>query len=162
MTIKYFLEQPLKSGMDLKFTRRTAGVSGFDLMANLSTPREMMPGERWFVTTGLYLEMPPGVEGQIRTRSGLAKNHGVIVLNAPGTIDSDFRGEICVTLLNTDRMGIHTIHPGDRVAQLVFAPVIGANFHVLNQSDWEPVRVSDRSELSLTERGAGGHGSTGA
>jgi dUTP pyrophosphatase len=160
--IKYFLDKPHCPSLDLRLERQSAGASGYDLMANLSVAREMQPGERWFVSTGLYLEMPSGVEGQIRSRSGLAKNHGVIVLNAPGTIDSDFRGEVCVTLLNTDRSQPHTIHPGNRVAQLVFAPVVGADVYQLAvQRSWEPVRVGSRGELSLTARGASGHGSTG-
>lgn len=159
--IKYFLDQPATPAVSLRFERKSEGASGYDLMANLSLSRTMLPGERWLVPTGLYLEMPNGVEAQIRSRSGLALHHGVIVLNAPGTVDADYRGEIAVTLHNTDRSQPHTINPGDRVAQLVFAPVIGVNFYALNQSEWEPVRVRTREELSLTTRGAGGHGSTG-
>lgn len=158
--IKYFLGKSQLDGLDLRFERRSHGASGYDLMANLTTEHVMAPGERWFVSTALYLEMPLGIEAQIRTRSGLARDHGVVVLNAPGTIDSDYRGEVCVTLLNTDQHAPHTIHPGDRVAQLVFAPVFSAmgGVHISHQN---MIRVGSRDDLSTTTRGTGGHGSTG-
>jgi len=135
-------------------------------MANISMPRVISPGKRWFCSTGLYLSMPNGIEAQVRTRSGLARDHGVIVLNAPGTVDADYRGEVMATLINLGEAAV-TINPGDRVAQLVFAPVAGI---LLNGGDqvWTglavvkaPIRVSSREELGNTERGISGHGSTG-
>lgn len=113
--------------------------------------------------TSLFLEMPPGVEAQVRSRSGLALAHGVIVLNAPGTIDADYRGEVGVTLINLGQTA-WTCLPGERVAQLVFAPVyhdttVGLRCGDVIEGGLE--RLTDRSQLSDTERGAGGHGSTG-
>lgn len=151
--IKYFLENK-----NLRFERKTDGASGYDVMANLSTPRGMSPGERWLVSTGLYLSMPKGVEAQVRSRSGLSLHHGVVVLNAPGTIDSDYRGECCVTLIN---LGQHdfTIVPGERIAQIVFCPVlVGVG---LTWGREELCLVHSRDELGDTVRGASGHGSTG-
>lgn len=152
--IKYFLENP-----DHRLERRSAGASGYDLMADCSRDQiEISPGQRWLVSTGLYLDMPIGVEAQVRSRSGLSLDHGVIVLNAPGTIDSDYRGEVKVLLFNAGAERVRIV-PGQRIAQLVFAPVIVPGI------DWsfpmEPTRVSSRDELSWTERGSGGHGSTG-
>lgn len=122
MTIKYFLDKPSKDGIDLRLQRRTPGASGYDLMANLGCERDLPAGQRWVVPTGLYLEMPLGVEAQVRTRGGLARDHGVAVLNAPGTVDSDDRGEIQVVLVNLGHAP-YRIVPGGRVAQLVFCPV---------------------------------------
>lgn len=178
--IKYFLESPLLSSVDLRFERKTDGASGYDVMANTALERTIAPGARWFCPTGLYLEMPIGVEGQVRSRSGLARDHGVIVLNAPGTVDADYRGEIMVTLLNTDRERPYVVHPGARIAQIVFCPVFGQlsairGFHHVGdevmrycpQDEERPYlyarlnRVVDKSDLALSDRGAAGHGSTG-
>lgn len=168
--IKYFLENP-----EWELKRATEGASGYDLRCARTEPRVVAPGERWNAPTGLYLEMPIGVEGQIRSRSGLSLNHGVIVLNAPGTIDSDYRGEVSVTLINLGQRA-WTMVPGERIAQLVFAPVFAPRLGQLlaiglgdtRMSDHptapmlhELIRVSSRDELSDTARGSGGHGSTG-
>jgi dUTP pyrophosphatase len=123
----------------------TPGAAGMDLLA----AREMVipPGGRALVPTGLAIALPEGFEMQVRPRSGLALKHGVTVLNAPGTVDSDYRGEVGVILFNTDAAAFF-IARGDRIAQAVFAPVTRAN--------WEEVVV-----LPETQRGAGGFGSTG-
>jgi len=125
-------------------TKLSAGV---DLRANLSESFTLQPMEREIVKTGLFLEIPEGYEAQVRPRSGLAIKHGITVLNSPGTIDADYRGEIGVILVNLSKAPF-VIEDGDRIAQLVFAKV--------EQAEWE---VKD--ELSETERGAGGFGSTG-
>lgn len=156
--IKFFLDKPALETIDLRFERKSLGASGYDLMANIGMARSIGPGHRWFCNTGLYLSMPHGVEGQVRTRSGLARDHGIIVLNAPGTVDADYRGEVCVTLLNTGTSAYEVL-PGDRIAQLVFCPVFPLpvdGFRIL-----EPVRCVDRDQLGDTTRGASGHGSTG-
>lgn len=164
--IKYFLEKPALESIDLKFERKSDGASGYDLMANIGMPRVIAPGKRWFCSTGLYLEMPCGVEAQVRTRSGLARDHGVIVLNAPGTVDSDYRGEVMATLINLGDVAV-TINPGDRVAQLVFMHVAGLDMSQAEitlrklASSKEPTRVEKREMLGDTARGASGHGSTG-
>lgn len=160
--IKYYLSS------DTRFECATDGASGYDVMSDSGiTEREMTPGTRWKVSTGLYLEMPRGVEAQIRSRSGLALNYGVIVLNAPGTIDSDYRGECCVTLINLGQQP-WTLRPGERIAQIVFAPVLPDCIAALRQIQFEQAeelsfltRVSSIDELSDTTRGRGGHGSTG-
>ena len=126
----------------------TAGAAGMDLRADLSKPLFLEYGGRSAVPTGLFLEIPPGWEAQVRPRSGLALKYGVTVLNSPGTIDSDYRGEVKVILINFGQE-VFTIHPGDRIAQLVFAPAPQVTL----------VKV-DSFEDS-TERGAGGFGSTG-
>lgn len=123
----------------------TPGAAGMDLRAAEFVT--LQPGERWAVGTGLAIEIPPGYEGQVRPRSGLAFKRGVTVLNAPGTIDSDYRGEVCVVLVNHDRLAKH-ITRGDRIAQIVIAPVVRAT-------------IVEADELSETARGAGGFGSTG-
>lgn len=123
----------------------TPGSSGMDIRA--SEAAVIAAGDRGCVGTGLYLEMPAGCEAQVRPRSGLALKHGVTVLNAPGTIDSDYRGEIRVILVNLGKEEFR-IEPGDRIAQMVFAEV--------RQAELLP---SD--ELSETQRAAGGFGSTG-
>jgi len=163
--IKYFLENPAR-----RLERKTNGASGYDLMADVSTSRQLDVGRRWSVPSGLYLEMPIGVEGQIRTRSGLARDHGVIVLNAPGTVDSDYRGEVCVTLINLGHQA-YTILPGDRIAQIVFCPVFPHCADLLRENPvqwigsfsdrYTPIRVDSRDELTVTIRGTSGHGSTG-
>ena len=128
----------------------TGGAAGLDLVAALDAPLELAPGARAAVPTGVAVALPPGHEGQVRPRSGLAAKHGVTVLNAPGTIDEDYRGEILVLLVNLGERA-HRIAPGDRVAQLVVAPVTRVE-----------VRVVEAGALPSTERGAGGFGSTGA
>ena len=130
----------------------TPGSAGMDLRANLtSLEREkglaLAPGERVLVPTGLSMAIPAGFEGQVRPRSGLALKAGVTVLNAPGTIDSDYRGEVGVVLINLGGEPVTVAH-GDRIAQLVLAPVI--------RCAWR-----ERNSLDSTARGSGGFGSTG-
>ena len=125
---------------------QTTGSAGCDVQ---STEEKTVPakGGTAIVGTGLFLEVPPGYECQVRPRSGLAAKFGVTVLNAPGTLDSDYRGELKVILINHGDVDFH-IEVGDRIAQLVFAPVEQAQFELV-------------AELSETNRGAGGFGSTG-
>lgn len=123
----------------------TRGSSGVDIRSSVDIT--IPPSMRALVPTGLSLEIPEGLEGQVRSRSGLANKHGVVVLNSPGTIDSDYRGEVKVLLVNHGHEE-YSVKKGDRIAQLVFVPIIQANL----------VRVDS---LSSTERGAGGFGSTG-
>jgi dUTP pyrophosphatase len=128
----------------------TSGAAGLDLAACLTTSITLEPGGTARVPTGLQIALPPGHEGQVRPRSGLAARHGVTVLNAPGTIDEDYRGELQVLLVNHGREPF-TITTGDRIAQLVVAPVVQADIEVVN----------DEAALGKTERGHGGFGSTG-
>ena len=121
--------------------------AGMDIRANLSEPIELAPMQRCLVPTGLYIALPQGYEAQIRPRSGLAIKKGVTVLNSPGTIDADYRGEICIILVNLSAETF-VIEDGERVAQMVIAR------H--EQPSWQPVEVLDE-----TERGAGGFGHTG-
>jgi dUTP pyrophosphatase len=123
------------------------GSSGADLCADIEGDILLGPGERKSIPTGVRLELPSGIEAQIRPRSGLAQSHGVTVLNAPGTIDSDFRGELKVILINHGREPF-TVKRGERIAQIVFAEVVRASFAI-------------RSGISTTGRGASGFGSTG-
>ncbi len=123
----------------------TAGAAGLDLRAD--EPFALAPGERRLVPTGLALEIPPGYEGQVRPRSGLAVRHGIALVNAPGTIDSDYRGEVQVILVNLGQAPV-SFARGDRIAQLVIAPVTRAALEVVE-------------DLTATDRGAGGFGSTG-
>ena len=126
----------------------TEGSAGADLRAYLPDgPVTLMPGERRLVPTGLFFEIPEGYEVQVRPRSGLAAKNGVTVLNSPGTIDSDYRGEIKVILINLGNADF-TINSGDRIAQMIVAPVTQASFTITES-------------LSDTERGSGGFGSTG-
>lgn len=125
----------------------TAQSAGMDLRACTDAPLVLEPLQRVLVPTGLSIALPAGYEAQVRPRSGLAAKHGITVLNAPGTIDADYRGEIKVILVNLSREPFE-ICPGERIAQLVIAA------HV--QAEWEEVSVLDE-----TERGAGGFGSTG-
>lgn len=125
----------------------SAGSSGLDLPAAVAGPTVLEPGERIAVPTGLVLEIPPGYEGQIRPRSGLALRHGVTVANAPGTVDSDYRGEVAVLLVNLGGEPF-TIERGDRIAQLVVARV-------------EAVELEEADELGASDRGGDGFGSTG-
>lgn len=128
-------------------SRATPGSAGLDVHAAVKEALVLRPGERAAVPTGLAVEIPPGHELQVRPRSGLALKHGVTCLNSPGTIDCDYRGEIKVILANLGGDPV-TIGRGDRIAQLVLAPVLQAE-----------VRLVDA--LGGTERGAGGFGSTG-
>ena len=121
--------------------------AGVDLRANIESPIELRPMERRLVPTGLFMALPPGYEAQVRPRSGLAIKHGITVLNTPGTIDADYRGEVCVILVNLSDEPF-VIADGERIAQMVIAR------H--EQAEWEPVEV-----LSETERGAGGFGHSG-
>ena len=126
---------------------QTAGSAGADLRAYLSEPVTLAPMERKMIPTGLFVELPVDYELQVRPRSGLALKHGITVLNSPGTIDSDYRGEICVLLINLGTEPF-TVQHGDRIAQAVIAPVV-------------PVCFTQASSLSKTARGMGGYGSTG-
>lgn len=121
--------------------------AGLDLRADIPVPVTLEPLGRTLVPTGLFLALPRGTEGQVRPRSGLAMEHGITVLNAPGTIDADYRGELKVLLVNLSGAPFE-IRPGERIAQLVVAR------H--EQVEWEPAE-----DLDGTERGAGGFGSTG-
>ena len=121
--------------------------AGLDLRANLSEPMRLEPLERCLVPTGLFLALPAGYEAQVRPRSGLAIKKGITVLNSPGTIDADYRGEVCVILVNLSKETF-VIEDGERIAQMVVAR------H--EQVEWQPVDV-----LSETERGAGGFGHSG-
>ncbi len=123
------------------------GASGADLRAHLQAALTLAPGARALVPTGLRMQIPPGLEGQVRPRSGLAALSGLTVLNTPGTIDSDYRGEIKVLLVNLGQEDV-TIRPGDRIAQIVFCPVVR-------------VSLTRADALVETERGSGGFGSTG-
>lgn len=125
----------------------TEHASGADLKASLDQPLVLPAGERVIVPTSLYLSIPEGYEAQVRPRSGLAAKHGITVLNTPGTIDADYRGEVKVILFNSSKDDF-TINSGDRIAQLVFAPVIQARF-------------MKKEQLDETVRGGGGFGSTG-
>lgn len=128
---------------------QTAEAAGLDLMAAVpdSEPMTLVPGQYALVPTGLAIALPPGFEAQVRPRSGLAAKHGVTVLNSPGTIDADYRGEIKVILINHGAAPF-VIKRGERIAQMVIAPVV--------QAALVPV-----ASLSETDRGAGGFGSTG-
>lgn len=128
---------------------QSADAAGLDLIAALAndTPLTLAPGERGLVPTGLAMALPRGFEGQVRPRSGLAARHGVTVLNSPGTIDADYRGEVSVLLVNLGQEPF-TIRRGERIAQLVIAPV-------------QQAKLTVALELSTTSRGAGGYGSTG-
>jgi len=125
----------------------TGQAAGMDLRANLEESIQLGPLERSIVPTGLYIALPEGFEAQIRPRSGLAAKQGLTVLNSPGTIDADYRGEIKVILVNLSNSTVQ-IHDGDRVAQMVIARY--------EQAQWTPVETLDE-----TMRGAGGFGSTG-
>lgn len=124
-------------------------AAGFDLAAAVSdeAPIDLSPGGTALVPTGIALELPAGYEAQVRPRSGLALKHGVTVLNTPGTIDSDYRGEVGIILINHGTETFH-IGRGDRIAQMVIKPIIQANLFVVR-------------ELNQTRRGSGGFGSTG-
>lgn len=126
---------------------QSEGASGFDIRAQLNEPVTLKPGERALIPTGLSFEIPMGYEIQARPRSGWAIKNGIGLVNSPGTIDADYRGEVKIILINWGHEPV-VINDQDRCAQLVLTPVLQAQFHITN-------------ELSLTDRGAGGFGSTG-
>lgn len=126
---------------------KTAGSAGCDVCAFIQETIVLKPGQRTLVTTGLFFEIPEGYEIQVRPRSGLALKNGITCLNTPGTIDSDYRGELGVILINLGQEDF-SINNGDRIAQIIVSPVTIGNFVKVN-------------ELGTTERGAGGFGSTG-
>lgn len=129
--------------------RQSAGAAGLDLVAALAEGevRVLAPGERALVPCGFAMALPDGFEAQVRPRSGLAARHGVTVLNSPGTIDSDYRGEVQVILINLGQEPF-AVGRGERIAQMVVAPIVAARFSV-------------KEVLDTTERGSGGFGSTG-
>lgn len=129
-------------------SRATAGSAGFDLRAAVVDGLTLAPGARVRVPTGLVLAIPAGYEGQVRPRSGRAWNEGLTVLNAPGTIDSDYRGELQVLLVNLGQVPV-VIHRGERIAQLVVAPVV-------------VVALEEVDGIEATDRGTGGFGHTGS
>ncbi len=128
-------------------TYATPHSAGMDLRANLDAPVTLQPGDRKLIPTGLYIELPEGTEAQVRPRSGLAFKHGITVLNSPGTIDADYRGEVGVLLINHGREPFE-IKDGERIAQLVIAR-------------YERADLEEVTDLRATERGAGGFGHTG-
>jgi len=148
-TIKVDIRQlPHGEGLALP-AYQTAHAAGLDLLAAVpeGAPLTLSPGQRALVPTGLTIALPPGYEAQVRPRSGLASKHGVTVLNSPGTVDADYRGEIGVLLVNHGD-GPFSIRRGERIAQMVIAPVV-------------QVELVSAAKLSATERGSGGFGSTG-
>jgi dUTP pyrophosphatase len=131
-----------------RLVRATLGSSGYDLSSAEDTEIVVAPGAVALVRTGIALELCPGIEAQVRSRSGMAARSGVFVLNSPGTIDSDYRGEVKIVLANFGHVPF-SVRPGDRVAQMVFMQV-------------PEVLLKEVEELSVTERGVGGFGSSGA
>lgn len=125
----------------------TEGAAGMDIRANLETPLTLEPMERILVPTGLFIELPDGFEAQVRPRSGLAIKQGITCLNSPGTIDSDYRGEIKVILINLSQEN-QTIQHGDRIAQMII--------HTVEQIKWKSVK-----KIKVTKRSDGGFGHTG-
>src|SRR5688572_9268681 len=125
----------------------TSGAAGMDIMADLKEPVTMNPMERKLIPTGLFVQLPKGYEAEIRPRSGLAARHGITCLNSPGTIDSDYRGEIKVILINLSEEA-HAIQPGDRIAQMIVNKV-------------EAVKWKTVNTLDTTKRNDGGFGHTG-
>ena len=128
-------------------TYETQGSSGMDLRAFLKAPVTLRPLERRLIPTGLFIEIPEGYEGQVRPRSGMSIKHGISLVNCVGTIDSDYRGELSIPVINLSEEAF-TLNDGDRIAQLVIAK-------------YERVEIEISEDLSQTERGAGGFGSTG-
>lgn len=138
----------LSHGRDLPLPAyATRGAAGMDLLAALDAPLRLEPGQRGLVPTGLSIALPAGYELQVRPRSGLALKHGIVLPNAPGTIDEDYRGEIGVIVMNAGQEAF-IVEPGMRIAQAVIAPVVRATW-------------IECDDLDATERGAGGFGSTG-
>lgn len=125
----------------------TALSAGMDLRANIDAPITLQPLERRLVPTGIYIALPPGYEAQVRPRSGMATKHGITVINSPGTVDADYRGELRVSLVNLSNTAF-TIDDGERIAQMIVAR-------------HETVEWEETDSLDETERGAGGWGSTG-
>jgi dUTP pyrophosphatase len=125
----------------------TEGAAGMDLRANLTEPVVLQSLERALIPTGLFIELPAGFEAQVRPRSGLAIKQGITCLNSPGTVDSDYRGEIKVILINLSNEPV-TLHNGDRIAQMVIQQV--------SQAEWHEVQI-----INETQRGDGGFGHTG-
>lgn len=138
-----------RSGNELP-TYASECAAGMDLRADLKEPVTLQPLERKLIPTGLFIELPRDCEAQIRPRSGLALKHGITVLNSPGTIDADYRGEVCVILVNLSQEPFE-IQPGERIAQMVIAKFLQAELQ----------EVKALSDLSDTERGAGGFGHSG-
>ena len=126
---------------------KTAGAAGMDLVASISEPITLKSLERKLIPTGIKIEVPMGYEAQIRPRSGLSIKHGITLINCTGTIDSDYRGEVCVGLVNLSNE-VFTINPADRIAQMVIAEVVQGEIEIV-------------ANLSETQRGEGGFGSTG-
>ena len=138
----------LENGKDLYHLKKaTDGSSGFDLLAALPNKVILQPGETKLIPCGFSLQMPFGIEAQVRPRSGIALKNSVTVLNSPGTIDADYRGEICVILINHGK-SIFEISPGMRIAQLIFMKL-------------PEIEIDITKELDETDRGSGGFGSTG-
>lgn len=127
---------------------KTALAAGMDLCACLEAPKVLEPGESALIPTGLAIELPPGYEAQVRPRSGLALKHAITLLNSPGTVDADYRGELSVIMINHHRHEPFTINPHDRIAQLVITAVAHAE-------------IVEVEELNETSRAGGGFGSTG-
>ena len=125
----------------------TPDAAGMDLRANIPVPVSLQPMERQLIPTGIFIELPPGYEAQVRPRSGLALKQGITCLNSPGTVDADYRGELKVILINLSNTE-QLIHPGDRIAQMVIGQV--------EKVEWQPV-----TELIETSRNTGGFGHTG-
>ena len=143
----FFIKRAGDAG-DLPLPRKmTENAAGMDLHANVHSDITLLPGEFKAIPVGIHIALPRGFEAQIRPRSGLALKFGVSMVNAPGTIDADYRGEICVILINYGT-GPFVVHRGDRIAQMVIAPVVMPEFIEL-------------AELPDTERGGGGFGHTG-
>ncbi len=128
----------------------SASAAGMDLRADLAEPVVLQPLERKLIPTGLFMELPADCEAQVRPRSGLALKHGITVLNSPGTIDADYRGEVCVILVNLSNEPF-SVNPGERIAQMVIA--------TFRQETLQEVAALE--DLSDTERGAGGFGHSG-
>jgi dUTP pyrophosphatase len=126
---------------------QTAGAAGLDLCAALPEAVQLAPGERRLIPTGLVFEIPEGHEGQVRPRSGLALKHGISIVNSPGTIDADFRGEVGIVLINHGQEP-YVVEPLSRIAQIVITAV-------------QQVAIEEAESLSETSRGSGGYGSTG-
>ena len=126
----------------------TSGSSGMDIRANIDLPKTLEPMERAMISTGLFIELPKGYEAQIRPRSGLAAKQGITCLNSPGTIDSDYRGEIKIILINLSGQ-LQVIQPGERIAQMVIQRI--------EQATWKEV-----NQIETTIRNEGGFGHTGA
>ena len=126
---------------------KTKGASGMDLYAAIDKPAVLKPLERVLIPSGIQIELPEGYEAQVRARSGLAVKHGISLINAIGTIDSDYRGEVCIGLVNLSNEE-YTVNPDDRIAQLVIMRI-------------EKAEIEETDELSESARGLGGFGSTG-